>query len=264
MEQRRHNKLLLTIKQYIEAKFTRSDWEELAYLTNGYEIIQEHRRLLQSLSFGDDDYAANVLEVLVNLLHKDPANLQIIIEHIDLPAWLNENNPKVYEELYGGSGLQLDTVETKALSNSFDLNQYIGRIRRTIESDPELAVGSTKEMLESVLKSILEAKGEILGKEDLPQLLKRVQKVLNLDPSEVDVNAKGSDIVKRTLSNLGQVVIGIDELRNLYGTGHGRTRRSGITPRHARLVVSSGAALAVFLMDTFEFYEDHQVSRDAE
>jgi hypothetical protein len=106
--------------------------------------------------------------------------------------------------------------------------------------------------------SVLEANGETVGKEDLGQLLKRTQKILKLDPTEVAETARGADLIKRTLSSLGQVITGISELRNLYGTGHGRSRQSGISPRHARLVVNAGATLAVFLMETFEHHQSKQ------
>lgn len=255
MDQRLRNKLILAMKRCIAMKFTSPDWDELAYLTDGRDIIYNHPRLLRSLSFGDDDYDGHIFSVLESLIAQDPGNLQIIINYLDLPDWLKENSPKEFEELYGHTQPLLDGLEGIAITNSFELNQHISRIRRAIESDPELAVGSTKEMVESVLKSILEASGETVGKEDLPQLLKRTQHILKLDPSEVAETTKGADLIKRTLSSLGQVITGISELRNLYGTGHGRSRQSGISPRHARLVVSAGASLAVFLMETFEYHQ---------
>lgn len=258
MDQKQHNKLVLAIKRCIAAKFSSSDWDELSYITNGHTIIYQHPRLLRSLSFGDDDYEGYIFSVIEALIDQNPANLQNIVDYIDLANWLKGNRPNDFEELYGHTQPLLDGIEAKAITNSFDLNQHISRIRRAVESDSELAIGSTKEMIESVLKSILEAKGESVGKEDLPQLLKRTQKVLKLDPSEIDNSAKGAEVVKRTLSNLGQVVTGIDELRNLYGTGHGRTKRSGISPRHARLVVSAGAALTIFLMETFEYHQQSE------
>lgn len=255
MDSRQRTKIVLAIKRCIAYKFTASDWDELSYITNGQEVINEHPRLLRSLSFGDDDYEGHIFEVIELLIDRDPANLQNIVEYIELPSWLKEHRPNDFEDLYGHTQPLLDATVAKAIDNSFDLNQHVGRIRRAIESDPELAVGSVKEMIESVLKFILEANGEAVGKEDLPQLLKRTQKVLDLDPNNVDPNVKGAEVVKRTLSNLGQVVTGIDELRNIYGTGHGRTKRTGISSRHARLVVNTGSALAVFLMETFEYHQ---------
>jgi hypothetical protein len=84
-----------------------------------------------------------------------------------------------------------------------------------------------------------------------------VRGTIDLEPTKVSPNAKGSEIIKRTLSNLGQIVTGIHELRNLYGTGHGNVRQSGVNPRHARLVVGAGATLASFIIETFEAHKSH-------
>jgi hypothetical protein len=107
------------------------------------------------LSFGDDDYEGHIFGVIEALIALDPSNLQIVVDYLDLPAWLKENSPKEFEELYGHTQPLLDGLEDVAITNSFELNQHISRIRRAIESDPELAVGSTKELVESVLKNIL-------------------------------------------------------------------------------------------------------------
>ncbi len=251
----KQRRLILAMKRIIVERFGSPEWEELAFLTNGKDIIENHPRLLRSLYWRDPDYDNNVLEVIESLIQKEPENLEEISTHLDLLAWLKEHDPKEYAKLYGHTQLLLNNLGERGITNSFDLNQHILRIQDGIDSDPELAIGSTKELLESIMKCILEAHGESVGKEDLPTLLKRTRKILKLDPSEFDETRKGGKIVKRTLSSLGQIVTGIDELRNSYGTGHGRTRRSGVTPRHARLVVNAGAALAVFLIETFEHHK---------
>jgi hypothetical protein len=259
---KQRDRVILSIKRCIESKFSEFDWDELAYITGGQAIIYQHDRLLRSFRFGDDDYGSCIFDVIEQLVNHDPGNLPIIIEFIHLPQWLKNNYPQDFEYLYGYTEPILDTTEQIAIANSFELNKYILRIRRAVESDPELAVGSTKELLESVLKTVLEGFGEELGKDELPDLLKRTQKVLKIDPKEVNLNTKGREIVKRTLSNLGQLVIGINELRGLYGTGHGKVGKSGITPRHARLVVGAGATLATFLMETFEMHKQTEITAE--
>ena len=65
--------------------------------------------------------------------------------------------------------------------------------------------------------------------------------------------ARAADTIKRLLSNLATITQGIAELRNQYGTGHGRVRRSGgLTSRHAKLAVGAAATLAVFLVETHQ------------
>lgn len=103
-----------------------------------------------------------------------------------------------------------------------ELETHVRRIRGTVHDDPALAIGSAKELLETVLRTILGEYGaQPAG--DIHDLLKRVQKKLKLDPSSAD-GQPGAETIRRTLSNLGQVVVGVAEVRNLFGTGHGRSR----------------------------------------
>jgi len=134
------------------------------------------------------------------------------------------------------------------------LESYIQRIRRSVEDDPELAIGSTKELLEATLKTILdELAVQYPNSGSLPKLLKKAQRELRLAPADVPDEKKGQKTIKRVLSSIGAVVIGVAELRNLYGSGHGASeKRSGIQKRHADLVVSIGTAACTFLLQTFE------------
>lgn len=137
------------------------------------------------------------------------------------------------------------------------LSLYLDRINISIEADPELAIGTTKELIEATLKSILRGLKEQFdeSKEDIPGLLKKVQKALELAPDDVESTRRGADTIKRVLSNLGAIAIGVAELRNLYGSGHGRSQRRVVDARLSRLVVGSGGTLCRFLLET---YEDRQ------
>ncbi len=60
-------------------------------------------------------------------------------------------------------------------------------LKKSIDQDPELAIGSTKELVEATLKTILtELKIPADKDDDIPKLLKQVQKALELVPDEVD------------------------------------------------------------------------------
>ena len=135
------------------------------------------------------------------------------------------------------------------------LHQYLERINAAADSDPALAIGSTKELIEATLKTVLEQMAVSYDdkREDVPALLRKVQKALDLVPSEVDESKRGAETIKKILSNLGAVAVGVAELRNLYGTGHGKASATrGLSSRHARLVATSGAALCQFLLETLE------------
>ncbi|MBP5983422.1 MAG: hypothetical protein KA734_06845 [Fluviicola sp.] len=71
---REQQKELIDIKNQIANNFSKSDWLDLGYTLEAYELIEGHSRLLRSLSFGDDDYEGNILEVLTEIIKRDPKN----------------------------------------------------------------------------------------------------------------------------------------------------------------------------------------------
>lgn len=153
------------------------------------------------------------------------------------------------------SGPSLDDLKQKA--KSLDANHLAEQIRRmedSVETDPSLAIGTAKELIETCCKTILSERGqEISGTPDIPTLTKATLKELNLVPEVVPNAARGADVIKRLLSNLSTIGHGLAELRGLYGTGHGQHgSTSGLTTRHAKLAVGAASTLAVFLFETHE------------
>lgn len=85
--------------------------------------------------------------------------------------------------------------------------------------------------------------------------MKEAAKVLQLTPSGVPNDAPAADTIRKILGSLSSVVAGTAELRNAYGTGHGKgPGQAGLQPRHARLVVGAASTLAMFLFETFEHH----------
>jgi hypothetical protein len=146
--------------------------------------------------------------------------------------------------------------ETAARIDSAHISQQLTRMEGAVDTDPELAIGTAKEFVESICKTILDERSiEHDKKDDLPALVKKTTKALNLTADDVSDTAKAADTIKKMLSNLGTIVQGSAELRNAYGTGHGKSKsqsKSGLTPRHARLAVGAAATLGVFLFETHE------------
>ncbi|MFB3891130.1 MAG: abortive infection family protein [Phycisphaerae bacterium] len=138
--------------------------------------------------------------------------------------------------------------------NAEYVTQQLTRMEAAIESDPELAIGTAKEFVETICKTILrECGATITASADIPQLVKQVREELDLLPDNVPNTAKGADTIKRVLSNLGTVAQGIAELRGLYGSGHGKDAGArGLQARHARLAVGAAGTLAVFIFETYQ------------
>lgn len=139
-----------------------------------------------------------------------------------------------------------------------ELQRQIDRMRSSVDSDPALAIGTAKELVETVCKTILSERGvQVDPNWDVPRLVKETRGCLALMPSDINDSSRGAESIRRVLSNLGAIVSGIAELRGLYGTGHGRHGRArAVHPRHARLVVGAAATLATFLYETHEAREE--------
>jgi hypothetical protein len=130
--------------------------------------------------------------------------------------------------------------------------QQITRMDAAVINDPDLAIGTAKELVETCCKTILTERRVAFSKTaDLPELVKLTSKELELTPADIPEKAKAADSIKRLLSNLATVAQGIAELRNHYGTGHGKAAGTrGLQSRHAKLAVGAAATLAVFLAET--------------
>ncbi|QYY36870.1 abortive infection family protein [Ruficoccus sp. ZRK36] len=147
-----------------------------------------------------------------------------------------------------------DLKEVAATFDAKHLIEQIARIEGSIDADPSLAIGTSKELIETCCRTILSERGQpVEGSPDVQTLTKMTLKELNLVPEGISKSVKGADVVKRILSNLGSIGNGLGELRNLYGTGHGKDGKAvGLKPRHARLAVGAAATLTTFLFATHE------------
>ncbi|MEO0968558.1 MAG: abortive infection family protein, partial [Cyanobacteria bacterium J06639_18] len=116
--------------------------------------------------------------------------------------------------------------------NGTDANYVLGQITRmesAVDNDPSLAIGTAKELIETICKTILsERKQEVKGTLDLPKLVKKTVKELKLTPDDIPNKAKAANNIKLILSNLATITNGISELRNSYGTGHGKDSKAKI------------------------------------
>jgi hypothetical protein len=152
-------------------------------------------------------------------------------------------------------GPSLDDLKQKADTlNANHLAEQIRRMKDSVETDPALAIGTAKELIETCCKTILAERGKTLtGSPDIPTLTKETLKELKLVPEGIPNAARGADIIKLILRNLSTIGHNLAELRGLYGTGHGQHgAASGLTSRHAKLAVGAAATLSIFLFETHE------------
>ena len=157
-------------------------------------------------------------------------------------------------KISSGAGIpSLDDIkETAAQFDAKHLADQIRRIEQSVDTDPALAIGTAKELIETCCRTILFERGKpVVGSPDIPALTKQTLKELKLVPEDIPDHVRGSEAIKRLLSNLATIGQGLAEIRNLYGTGHGKDGSSRpIKIRHAKLAVGAASTLAVFLFET--------------
>lgn len=161
--------------------------------------------------------------------------------------------------LLAGAGQALAVAKSTATTLSSDyVSRQITRMESAIQGDPELAIGTAKEFVETICRTILEARAvEYSREDDPPRLVKLVLKELQLVADEVPANDAAVNALRRMVGSLSGVAQGITELRNLEGTGHGKSAwHECAEPRHARLAVGAATALGVFLFEVYQAGED--------
>lgn len=144
-----------------------------------------------------------------------------------------------------------NSVLKKILSGEY-VTQQINLMESSIENSPHIAIGIAKELIETCCKSIFEERNEIYDKGwDLTKLMKETTKLLRLTPEDIPHEIKAANSIKQILGSLCSVVQGIGEIRNEYGSGHGKDGKfTGLQPRHAKLAVGAASTLAIYLLET--------------
>lgn len=244
-------------------------------MTNNDEIIARIDRIRKILEDGltgqgyaDDEFRNLRAEVISdsrirNLLPKFLLNLreakhlyhQVKDTHTTYASrrqWLTSEFTPVLSYLET-TGLELPVHETILQSLiKIDAQHVEDTWRKAVDrlgSDPEGAITVARALVESVCKFILESEGVDYKEEDnLPKLYKTTAKHLQLSPA-----ADTEPMLRELLGGCATVVNGIASMRNRQSDAHGKGVKPAPTlTRHAKLAVTIGGGIAMFLIETWE------------
>ena len=226
-----------------------SQWRELAEIMSDQAAtwVDSHPRFLRSLSWGDDDYEGLVFKFFGRFLGDDFEHLDLCVDFLDLEAWLEQHEPAWHAELCLGTSVYVLPEEDLAnLPDGNAIRENLRRLQDQLEArDAAATIGTAKDLIESTAKVVLTCEGLPIAKnEDLPSLIKRTHKVVNLyAKTAVHANPDVEAAVKKIRGGLQSIALGIVYLRNEVGTGHGRiaTSPSGLAD-DARLAADAAAA----------------------
>lgn len=232
-----------------------NDWDD-------YWIFSDARFNL--LNCDDSLFLTFLCEMIHPLVRADTSHVnQLLLIFNDN---LNQDNFEIVEKtrisgrpifvgrikITGKESIQKKGVDIKELLNAEYVSQQINLMESSIENSPYLSIGLAKELIETCCKSIFFERNIPFDKDwDLPKLMKETTRLLKLTPDDIPNEAKASGSIKQILGSLSSVVQGISEVRNEYGSGHGKEGKfKGLQPRHAKLAVGAASTLAIYLLET--------------
>lgn len=130
------------------------------------------------------------------------------------------------------------------------VNGKIDLMNSAVNNSTDLAIGTAKDLLETACKSILKQKGIIYERSwDLNRLVRETTNQLDFKPNLADDPAAAERSIEKILRGLVNTLHGVAELRNAYGTGHGKHADFiGLEPMYARLVVGIVAEIVTLLL----------------
>ena len=211
----------------------------------------------------------NRLKLISDLFHYYEENMEYEynLDYEDDSYWgssssrYDERYAKLYrkckaimDRLEGNSSAIVKTAdELKDKFSSEYMSQQIELMVSMQSTSPTNAIGLAKELIESCCKTILDELGIAWDKnDDVPQLTNKTMNALNLLPANVQATDQGADAIKAVLGNLRAIPTKLAELRNPFGSGHGKSASfQGLEERHAKLAVGSSITFVDFVWSTF-------------
>lgn len=244
----------------IDEAFVAEGFKPVSALPHGVEVSGARRSLVQSyyeaIDWSSLQQVRRVLRVFEEVLHAiAPVDTDYAREaHRKLLRLLDRDGIKLVDgQLQLAQSGNLQTLQQAMGQDRQVLREHMTRIQVAVDEDPGQALGSAKELVESVAKLVLIAYGEDPDAHDsVPKLAKAAVRCLQLDVDSIPDAVKGAQTMKQVLANLAQIAVGMAELRNLYGTGHGRHRPSSLQPRHGQLGVNAAVAWCAFVLATLD------------
>lgn len=149
-------------------------------------------------------------------------------------------------ELFSIGAIDLNTGGREALE------EQLQRLRNA-NSDPGLLLGTAKELLESVAKFVLEEHGWSMNSQmDFGHLWHLARERLGILPQQVSPDLPGSNEIRQIHQSTWDIAKQVNALRNLQGTGHGRTLPTGVSADLAFLVVREACTVSEYMLSLLE------------
>ena len=249
--------------------FVTADFDTFTMGSIGVALCQRYglskgKSLTAYVNDADGDDAAKLLSDLFEYYEQMPAYDRERSGESD--EWHSDEYRRLYlkckpiiERERGGVVANYQRADVKAHFNSDYMEQQIDLLFTARSENPTEAIGKAKELVENCCKTILEENGEVYDKSwGVSDLVKNTMSCLSITADEINEDQPAGKTVKRILGSLSGIAGGLSELRNHYGSGHGKSDSyRGLSVRHAKLAVGASVTLVEYLWDA-HLWRKHQ------
>ena len=132
------------------------------------------------------------------------------------------------------------------------IDEQLNRLQKA-QDDPALMIGTAKELLEAIAKYVLKESGMPVDKKiDFNPLIHIAVERMNMAPKSINADYEGGKCVRDIYQQALNICKELGQLRNLQGTGHGRTLPTGVDSQTALFVVKIACLIAQLLLQEWD------------
>jgi integrase len=138
------------------------------------------------------------------------------------------------------------------IGNRATLDQHLARIEQLRDTDPSAVIGSSKELLESTCKMVLDRMDvAYVRSASIPDLYRLCAERLNISRRSASGSTKPARATQKLMSNMSVAVQCLAEIRNDLGTGHGRATPTAAERRDGALALNAARTVVEFISDSW-------------
>lgn len=225
--------------------------------------LSKGKSLQSYLLEAPEDKAYHLLEYLMryyessSIFENETRDTEPLFGDFDNPGAYRKQYLRCKELLDAHSGVDANETRAAIIEQTFNTQYMREHIRIMIETQdkvPAEAIGKAKELIESCCRTILKENNVPYTKDDgVNDLASKAFQLLKLMPKDVDDNNPYAADLRSVFGSLKGMVRNISNLRNAFGTGHGREADFvGLESRHAHLIVGASISIVEFLWASYE------------
>ncbi len=195
---------------FYDTRFNLMNCRDDEYLT--FLINTLHPRVRDN-----EEQIEKLLQIYNNSLKESGFKIKKTINNFEYPEFIFEDTRIDINRTNNNLG------EIRNIFNSDYVSKKIELMQKSLFENPELAIGSAKELLETVCLSVLSTKGINCDPSwNLPRLFNETVSKLKFSHNKFLESDDLEKSLNQMLKGISSIIHSFSEIRNNFGTGHGK------------------------------------------